>query len=106
MDLRGLRHLGISWSSAERMMENEVRAYGVLGERGAQGLLVPRFVFRGPDLAFMWAVVTSYEGVSLQGIVDAAGGLPRELKAKAAEALRALHDIGVVHGDVELRNAV
>jgi len=84
---------------------NEVRAYHALKE--VQGRVVPEFLYHGSDMNHLWATaVTTYEGASLQKLLDERGALPAGARAKALDALRALHATGVVHGDAALRNAV
>ena len=106
VDLHGLPKHDKDWplEAIEHAMENEVRVYDSL--RGDWGQLVPHFVMRGPDFNFMWVTVTTYEGVSLQRLVDDEGGLTLAVKAGALRSLSQLHARGVIHGDVELRNAV
>ena len=97
-------------------MENEVGVYHFLGhEAGAggaqvQGEVVPKFLMRGPDVGFIWAVATSYEGVSLETLQSQAEAkgeeLAGEIQERALGALAALHRCGVLHAQVELRHAV
>ena len=106
VDLHGLPKHDKDWplEAIEHAMENEVRVYDSL--RGDWGQLVPHFVMRGPDFNFMWVTVTTYEGVSLQRLVDDEGGLTQAVKVGALRSLSQLHARGVIHGEVELRNAV
>jgi tRNA A-37 threonylcarbamoyl transferase component Bud32 len=94
--------------SAETLYEleqNEVRTYRHL--KAVQGRLVPEFLYHGSDFNFMWATaVTTYEGKSLDDVAEEGGFLNEEVKAKALAGLRELHALGVVHGDLALRNAV
>jgi uncharacterized coiled-coil protein SlyX len=94
------KHTEWSYKDLDEAMENEVMAYDALKE--LQGKVIPEFVFRGSDLNFIWAVVTTYEGQSLATL----GALSEAVKDKARDALRTLHEWGVLHGDVALRNAV
>jgi len=75
VDLHGLPKHDKDWplEEIESCMENEVRVYFFL--KADWGTLVPHFVLRGPDFNFLWVTVTSYEGVSLQRLVDDDGGL-------------------------------
>jgi hypothetical protein len=50
--------------------------------------------------------MTSYEGISLQELLERDGGLDLSTMMRARESLRALHALGVLHNDVELRNVV
>ena len=106
VDLHGLPKHDKDWplEAIEHAMENEVRVYDYL--RDSWGQLVPHFVMRGPDFNFLWVTVTTYEGVSLQRLVDEDDGLTLAVKAGALRSLSQLHARGVIHGDVELRNAV
>lgn len=87
---------------------NEVRAYHHL--KALQGLVVPQFLYHGSDLNQLWATaVTTYGGVSLRSLVGGEEGrvpLPPGTKSRTLAALRAIHDKGVIHGDVALRNVV
>ena len=84
--------------------ETEVRAYCQLRE--AWGRVVPHLVLRGRDFNQFWVTVTSYEGVSLQRLADEGHGLFAAVKSAALASLDELHRLGVIHGDMELRNAV
>jgi hypothetical protein len=107
VDFRGIKNVGgFTWRGAFTMMENEVKTYHYLGCRGVQGKLIPRFIQRGPDVGYFWVTMTSYEGVSLEVLVERDGGLDLSTMMRARESLRALHALGVLHNDVELRNVV
>ena len=82
-------------------MRKEARVYDRLRE--LQGAEIPRLLFEGPMLQWYFhGLATSYAGRCVQE-VD-----PKELTSDfASEALAALdkvHALGVVHGDVALRN--
>ena len=105
VDRNGLpKHSEWSLDKIIESTENEIKAYCHLREEW--GKLVPHLVLRGPDFNSLWVTVTTYEGMSLQQIVDVHHSLSRETKESALHSLRALHGHGVLHGDVELRNAV
>ena len=82
-------------------MRKEARVYDRLRE--LQGAEIPRLLFEGPMVQWYFhGLATSYAGRCVQ-LVD-----PKELRSDfASEALAALdkvHALGVVHGDVALRN--
>jgi len=87
------------------METNEVFVYDYL--RAVQGTLIPHFLYHGSDFNQVWpTAVTSDEGESLASISERQSGrLSREMK-EAVESLQRLHRLGVLHGDVALRNAV
>jgi len=86
---------------------NEVQTYHYLQQQNAQGRLAPRFLFHGSDFNQIWATaVTTYEGESLSNILKRTGSLTAEMRNGALASLRELHSIGVLHGDIALRNAV
>jgi len=83
---------------------NEVRTYHYLREH--QGRLVPRFIYHGCDLNQIWVTaVTTNEGESLAALLKG-GLLTTEIQAAARASLIELHSLGVIHGDVALRNAI
>ena len=83
----------------------EVRIYHHL--RNVQGILVPRFLYHGSDFNHIWATaVTSYEGESLSKLIRQNKPITEDMRAAAIESLRKLHELGVLHGDIELRNVV
>lgn len=86
----------------EYMVTTELRVYAHL--RNVWGDLIPRFVYFGHDVASVWVLVTSYEGKSLSRIVDEKGGLSLSIKRNAQRSLMRLHALGVLHGDIALRN--
>ena len=94
------KHTDWTYEDLESMMENEVDVYDRL--KVLQGKSIPEFVFRGSDLNFLWVVVTTYEGQSLESLDK----INDDVKRKARLALGNLHEHGVLHGDVALRNAV
>ena len=105
VDRNGLpKHSNWTLDAIERATETEVRAYCHL--RAQWGKLVPELVLRGPDFNQLWVTVTTYEGVSLEIIADTALGLKQSVKDSARQSLENMHAAGVLHGDVELRNAV
>jgi serine/threonine protein kinase len=59
------------------------------------GALMPLFV-----------TVTSYEGVSLQCLIKKQGYLSLNVRVAAIASLKRIHEAGVVHGDIALRNVV
>ena len=101
----GPKHSGFSYRELVDLMENEVRAYLYLKAAGLEGQLAPRFVFRGSDINFIWVFVTTYEGESLEKLAEL-DNLGPDVRRGALASLRRLHAAGVLHGDVELRNAV
>ena len=85
---------------------NEVRVYHFLRQHGAQGRLVPRFLYHGSDFNHIWATaVTTYEGESLAAL-QKRDRLTAEMHLQARSSLVELHSLGVLHGDVALRNAL
>jgi len=91
-----------SVSVLREMLTREIQVYMHL--RDHWGTLVPRFVYCGLDFFVLWVFVTEYEGVDLRTLAKQRGGLSQEVKDKAKESLKRLHTLGVVHGDVALRN--
>jgi len=87
----------------EEMMNREHAAYTKL--RPLWGVRVPHLVNIGPDFGVLWTTITTYEGESLQ-MMKEEGRLDQDTARRAGEALRDIHEKGVLHGDVELRNAV
>jgi len=105
IDVVGLpKHTEFSTEALEDMVMRELAAYDRL--RPVWRNVVPEALGFFQDFNSLWVMVTTYEGVSLAELVKVQGGLTAEVKAKAVEALHALHARGVVHGDAELRNAV
>ena len=104
LDVNGLpRHSpDFSFDILQEMVTRELTAYTHL--RAVWGDLVPRLEYFGHDLAMLWVTVTSYEGVSLSKLAKERGGLTRSVKSKARNALIRLHGLGLIHGDVALRN--
>ena len=88
-------------------MKNEWNIYCHL--KNLQGKTIPKLYWYGtliPNL--MDALVTEDGGNILcdEDDDDAIAALPKELKLKAIQALDSLHDAGVLHRDVSLRNFV
>ena len=104
VDFYGLpQHSDFTAEDLEDFMDTELFVYHKLSN--LQGRVIPKFVFCGSDLNAMWAFVTTYEGEDLAKLA-ARDSLTCEDCDKAYSALTALHEAGVLHGDVALRNAV
>lgn len=73
-----------------------------------QGEYIPFLIYAG-RFHGRSILVTSYEGESLQDMqnnMSEGSTLPEDICDKALEALRAVHNSGVIHGSVYLRNFV
>ena len=104
VDMHNLpHHSDYSTAELETMMNREHAAYARL--RHVWGVCVPELINIGPDFGPLWATITTYEGESLEALAGS-GRLDPGTIRRAKESLRAVHDAGVLHGDVALRNAV
>ena len=91
-------------------LKHEIEVYEKLSN--LQGKVVPRFLYAGsivdaskwviPEKGEIYAFATTYEGRSLSSI-DA---LSHESVSQAVDDLGKIHECGVLHGDLELRNLV
>jgi len=96
-------HSEFTGEDLNTFMDTEIAVYAKL--KALQGRVIPEFVFCGSDLNSMWVFVTTYEGRSLSALSEL-GELRQEDMDRARDALMRIHDEGVLHGDVALRNAV
>mmetsp|Transcript_18838 Transcript_18838/g.33447 ORF Transcript_18838/g.33447 Transcript_18838/m.33447 type:complete len:641 (+) Transcript_18838:295-2217(+) len=85
-------------------LEYEASMYEEL--RDLWGSAIPNLVYAGPLTLGRSSLAITYEGQSLDRKQLELGMSKDELKRKACDALEALHQRGVVHGDVALRNIV
>ena len=103
-------------------LKREMEIYTKL--QSLQGTCIPRFLYAGsvvdaskwliPEKGEMIAFVTTYEGRSLSWYDDDFSRLPEsfpnehfdEFVEKSKESLKAIHECGVLHRDLELRNIV
>jgi hypothetical protein len=98
------KHTDWSEEALIELEETEIAAYEHL--QSLQGIVIPKFIFNGSDFNFFFVTVTSYEGVSLQRLVELDGYLSLNVRLSAMSSLRRIHEAGVLHGDVALRNVV
>ena len=104
VDMHNLpHHSEFTVRGLEEMMNREHAAYTKL--RPLWGFRVPHLVNIGPDFGPLWTTITTYEGESLAKLKEE-GRLDQDTVRRAREALQDLHENGVMHGDIELRNAV
>ena len=101
VDFHGVpKHSDFSERDLYDLEMNEVRIYDHLRE--VQGKLIPTFLYHGMDFNSIWATaVTTYEGEPLSKMK-----ITSEIRAAAVASLREIHALGVLHGDIALRNAV
>jgi hypothetical protein len=91
-------------SDGEAGLEREADMYEELSD--LWGKTIPSMVFSGPISLGRYSLATTYEGKSLDDpLLDVRMGR-NELKRKACDALKTLHQHGMLHGDVALRNVV
>lgn len=90
--------------SLKAIEENEARVYHHL--QALQHDVIPEYVYRGQDFNFIFVTVTTYEGMSLDRLAERDGYLALDLRLRALAALRRIHQVGVLHGDIALRNCV
>jgi serine/threonine protein kinase len=106
LDIYGVpRHVSeLILRQLQLMAIREITAYAHL--RLQWGVLLPRLYYFGQDFNMFWTLVTSYEGRSLDIVSREENGLKFAVKQRARASLKQLHDSGVIHGDVALRNAL
>lgn len=76
--------------------------------RGLWGRHIPNMIYAGPISLARNVLAITYEGKSLDRLQDWSqlGMSKDELKRKAEKAVEEVHKLGVLHGDVALRNIV
>jgi hypothetical protein len=85
-------------------LDREAKMYEELSD--LWGTAIPSVVYTGPITLGRSALAITYEGQSLDRLQLDDIMARQELKRKACDALTALHQRGVVHGDLALRNIV
>lgn len=83
-----------------KLVRTELLAYDALSK--LQSRVIPKMFYAGIMLdGWTDCVATSYEGVSLS---DYDGKIDKTFISKAMKGLDEIHELGVLHGDVALRN--
>ena len=86
-------------------LEHEASLYMELGD--IWGTAIPSMVYAGRLSMGRASLALTYEGKSLEQAAPTELGMePEELKRKSLSALEALHQHGVLHGDLAPRNIV